>query len=94
MKAMTGPLITSFLLGKVSPITTSTTCNHCAEHATDASKTRSYSESPGETRSSSKWLRAYKPSRIRNFMAYLYYLKRLWHSHGKYAVKEWVAKIK
>jgi hypothetical protein len=91
---MTGPLITSFLLGKVSPITTSTTCNHCAGHATDASKTRSYSESLGETRSSSKWLRAYKPSRIRNLMAYLYYLKRLWHSHGKYAVRDCVAKIK
>jgi hypothetical protein len=50
---MTGQLITSFLQGKVNPTMTSTIFNPYVDHATDASKTKSYSESLGATRSSS-----------------------------------------
>jgi len=46
---MIGQLITSFLLGKASPITTSTTFNHYADHAMEESKTGCCSVSPGAT---------------------------------------------
>jgi hypothetical protein len=54
-------LTTSYLQGKVSPIMTSITSNHYAGPVMDESKTKSSSESPGETLSSNNW----KPKIIR-----------------------------
>lgn len=51
---MIGQLITSFLQGKASPITTSITCNQCAEHATVENKTGLCKGSHGSTPDSNR----------------------------------------
>jgi hypothetical protein len=50
----TGQSTTSFHPATGNPIMTSTTYNRFAAHATDASKTESFNESPGETQGSSR----------------------------------------